>query len=178
MGLPREKVWGWLPTDCPSSPRLYHTMRFLTVLGLVWPRAIPGPFTGHWKMAVSVIRFLPYHVMRRLTFHCVAQQKPHNAFFPCFSPGVPSRHGILSTAIGGEVRPILPDGKTGHGTSGAADESTRDRPRRLRMQTAPLLASRLSPPARAPLRITPFSAPRRRRSRRPHLLWMTRRVCG
>lgn len=55
---------------------------------------------------------------------------------------------------------------------------TRDRPRRLRMQTAPLLASRLSPPARAPLRITPFSAPRRRRSRRPHLLWMTRRVCG
>lgn len=87
---------------------VYHTTRFSTVFGLVWQRRYQSVFPNHWKMAVSVIRFLPYHVMRRLTFHCVAQQKPHNAFFPCFSPGVPSRHGILSTAIGGEVRPILP----------------------------------------------------------------------
>ncbi|ALE11277.1 Hypothetical protein RY70_917 [Bifidobacterium bifidum] len=52
-----------IPRRPPSGYRLYHTMRFLTVLGLVWPRAIPGPFTGHWKMAVSATRALPHHVM-------------------------------------------------------------------------------------------------------------------
>lgn len=74
-------------------------------------------------MAVSVIRFLPYHVMRRLTFHCVAQQKPHNAFFPCFSPwcGHPGTASLARQSAAKSGR-FSPDGKTGHGTSGAADE--------------------------------------------------------
>ena len=59
----RGKGVGMILRRPPSGYRLYHTMRFLTVLGLVWPRAIPGPFTGHWKMAVFTTRILPHHVM-------------------------------------------------------------------------------------------------------------------
>ena len=61
--------------------------------------------------------------MRRLTFHCVAQQKPHNAFFPCFSPwcGHPGTASLARQSAAKSGR-FSPDGKTGHGTSGAADE--------------------------------------------------------
>lgn len=157
---------------------VYHTTRLSTVFGLVWQRRYQSFFPNHWKMAVSVIRFLPHHVMRRLTFQCVAQQKAIQCIFPMFFPwcGHPGTASLARQSAAKSGR-FSPDGKTGHGTSGAADER-HPGPPQAASHAAPLLASRLSPPARAPLRITPFSAPRRRRSRRPHLLWMTRRVCG
>lgn len=121
---------------------VYHTTRFSTVFGLVWQRRYQSVFPNHWKMAVSVIRFLPYHVMRRLTFHCVAQQKPHNAFSHVFPlvchPGTASL-ARQSAAKSGRFSLME---RRATAQVALRMRGTRDRPRRLRMQTAPLLASR------------------------------------
>ncbi len=92
MGLSRERR-GMIPCRPPSGYRLYHTMRFLTVLGLVWPRAIPAPFTGHWKSAVSATASFatPRDVKAHIAW-CGSLLYHTMRFWGCFSPGV--AHGM------------------------------------------------------------------------------------
>lgn len=88
---------------------VYHTTRFSTVFRLVWHTPISERFPESLENGgfCDSLSATPRNVKAHITW--CGTTESHTLHFSHVLPLVwPSRHGILSTAIGGEVRSILP----------------------------------------------------------------------